>query len=148
MSEENKALACHHHWAVRMPHNGIRDAAHKEPSYPPTPPAPHRYQPHSFLSGQGDDLLRGTSLPEVSLRHGGAQALDFLYLPIEYLLSLPAHLLPYESVEVYRRHRSPDVHDVQLGVGAFGQAEGSSGSELRVAGIIGSQKDLGRKDAH
>jgi hypothetical protein len=84
----------------------------------------------------------------VNLRHGSAQALDLLYLRIEYLLSLPAHLLPYKSVEVYGRHRSPDVHDVQLGAGAFGQACGGSGSKLCVAGTIGSQKDLGRKDAH
>ena len=120
--------ARYHHRAVRKPHNGIRDTAHKEPSNPPPSPSPNRCKPDSYLSSQGDDLLGRISLPEVNLRHGSAQALDLLYLRIEYLLSLPAHLLPYKSVEVNRRHRSPDVHDMQLGAGGFGQADGGSGS--------------------
>jgi hypothetical protein len=84
----------------------------------------------------------------MSLRHGTAQALDLLYLLIEYLLRLAPHLLLYELVEVHRRHRSPDVHDVHLGACVLGQANRGSGGDLRIPRVIGSQENLGGEDAH
>src|SRR3712207_952227 len=115
-----------------MPDYGVGDAANKQPPYPSPAPAPHRYQPSFYLLGQGGDLLGCASLAEPSLRYGTAQTLDLPYLLIEYPLSLPFQLLPYEGIEVHRRHRSPRVHDMQLGAGTPSQADGGGGGQLRV----------------
>ena len=86
----------------------------------------------SYLPRQGDAPLGRTSLPEPRLRDGTAQALDLLYLLGEYLLGLPLHLPPYQGIDVHGWPWPPRVRDMQLGGGTPGQADGSSGGQLRV----------------
>src|SRR5215207_6105094 len=50
-------LTDHQHWAVGMPHNRVRDAAHQRSSHSAQSPAPHHDQARAYVLGNLYDLL-------------------------------------------------------------------------------------------
>jgi hypothetical protein len=67
-SETASLPANYHDRAVGVAHDLLGDAAHQRTPYPAVTPAAYRYQPGTHVLGEGHDLLRHPSQPEVCPR--------------------------------------------------------------------------------
>src|SRR5215217_1727275 len=138
----------HQHWAVGMPDNRIRDAAHQHASQSAESTTAHHYQVRSELLSQGHDLQVHRPHPEVSPRHGATGGLHPPGLFPEQFPGLLFYLLvelavvaerPWIAIQENGHHS--DMPHVQLGVGCIGQvtalrAASSASSEPSVASRI------------
>ena len=86
-------LAHHQHGAVCVPHNRVRYAARKRPSYPSYPPSAHDDQTRSYLLGQGDYLRVWTPCCVVRAFHLSPRGLDLAHHILQGL-SLSVLVMP------------------------------------------------------
>src|SRR5918997_345538 len=138
--------AYHQHWAGSVADNRIRDTPLDGPPYPPVAPAAHHDQVRSKLLGQGHDLQVHLPHPEVSPCHG---APGDLHPPGLFAEQLPGHLFEllvelafvaeHPGIALQENGYHSDVHQVQLGVGPFGQVHGPQGGQFGLFGAVGSE---------
>src|ERR687898_369030 len=82
----------HQNWAVGMPHNRVRDAAHQRSSHSPEPPTAHHDQARAYVLGNLYDLLGAIPLgyPQMLLGDLTSLLLDLRRLLVEDVFSLPS----------------------------------------------------------
>ena len=105
-----------------MPNDAVGNATHQQSSCATQPSTPHYYQASAYLVCQSNNLLDGTSQPNVCLCHLAASSFDLFYFSVQSLLSfVPCPFRAgavsnsqYFTAMIDLQRDAPNKHNVQF----------------------------------